>query len=344
MSGGVDSSVSAHLLKKQGFNVVGVFIKTWQPEWLDCNWRSERIHAMRAAAHLGIPFKTADLSKEYKKSVIEYMVNEYKTGRTPNPDVMCNKEIKFGAFYRWAMNNGANMIATGHYARVSTTSNHSELLKSIDQDKDQTYFLWNLNQDTLKHVLFPIGHMRKSQVRHVAEKIGLPNALKKDSQGLCFVGKIDIKQFLTRYIDAKQGNVIDTFGNIIGHHPGAIMFTIGERHGFTVTHKSSEDMPFYVISKDIENNTITVSHDPSPVISGEILSICNANWINHEPKMGVEYEAQIRYRDRPFRCTVMNVAADRAEVSMANCDDLPASGQSLVLYKGNICLGGGIIV
>ena len=297
MSGGVDSSVSAALLKRAGHNVTGVFIKVWQPDWIECNWKEERLEAMRAAAHLGIPFIMLDLEKEYKEGVIDYMIAEYAAGRTPNPDVMCNREVKFGAFWNWAKGKGADYIATGHYARIdeprasidsdardfsakkslfasagrargassSTLACGSTrlLLKGIDVNKDQSYFLWTLTQDDLKHVLFPVGGMTKPKVRKLARKFKLPNADKKDSQGLCFIGKVDVKEFLAHYTKgnpgAKPGKVLNEAGQIIGTHPGALFFTIGERHGFEIdaNNKTPGDKPYYVIAKNMNANTVT---------------------------------------------------------------------------------------
>ena len=265
MSGGVDSSVSALLLKKAGYDVTGVFIKVWQPDWITCNWKEERIEAMRVAAHIGIQFVTLDLVQEYKTEVIDYMIAEYKAGRTPNPDVMCNREVKFGAFWRWARAQGAHFVATGHYARVcksepDTSSSERaskpagfvlcswppparpagrrcaaqcpsefvsgsdfSLLTGTDNNKDQSYFLWTLNQDDLEHIMFPVGHLTKPQVRALATKHKLPNAEKKDSQGLCFIGKIDVKEFLSHYIRTEKGNVLNERGEIIGTHEGALL-------------------------------------------------------------------------------------------------------------------------
>jgi tRNA-specific 2-thiouridylase len=208
MSGGVDSSLSAALLLEQGYDVTGVFIKVWQPDFVECTWKEDRLDAMRVAAHLGIPFVTLDLEQEYKQGVIDYMIEEYRIGRTPNPDVMCNREVKFGAFWKWAQAQGADYIATGHYAQTDGI----RLLASQDVNKDQTYFLWTLTQKDLSHVLFPIGHMVKDDVRREAEKRNLTTSFKKDSQGLCFVGTIDIKTLLKEYIKEKPGDVCDIEG------------------------------------------------------------------------------------------------------------------------------------
>jgi tRNA-specific 2-thiouridylase len=259
LSGGVDSSVTAALLKDQGYHVVGVFIRTWQPDFIECTWRDERRDAIRVAAHLGIPFRELDLEKEYKEHVADYMIDEYRRGRTPNPDVMCNREIKFGGFKKWALAEGADFVATGHYAEVRQNKQGDyELVVSKDSEKDQTYFLWKLNQEDLKHILFPVGHLKKEDVRKLATKFGLPTAAKKDSQGICMLGAIDMKDFLRQYIDVTEGVVNNEGGKQIGVHPGSIFFTLGERHGFTITDKESIGKVFYVIAKDVTQNSITV--------------------------------------------------------------------------------------
>ena len=258
LSGGVDSAVSAALLKKDGYDVTGVFIKAWTPPGYPCAWKEDRRSAMRVAAILDIPFITLDLEKEYKKEVVDYIIAEYKIGRTPNPDMMCNKEIKFGHFLRFALKNGADYVATGHYARNELRGVNYELWEGKDKNKDQSYFLWALTQDQLGHILFPIGHLQKKEVRKLAEKFGLPQATRKDSQGLCFLGKVDMKEFLSRYMPQKRGDVLNEKGEVMGHHNGALFFTIGERHGFTITKKTESRVPLYVASKDVKKNTITV--------------------------------------------------------------------------------------
>lgn len=252
VSGGVDSSVTAALLQDQGYDVVGVFIRTWQPDWIECTWLHERRDAMRVCAHLNIPFLELDLEQEYKQGVADYMIAEYRAGRTPNPDVMCNREVKFGGFLQWALKQGADYIATGHYARVIHRENESVLLQGKDLTKDQSYFLWTLTEEQLRHVLFPIGEFQKTQVRELAKKYHLPTAVKKDSQGICFIGEIDMKEFLKHYIDIHPGDVVNEQGEIIGYHQGALFHTLGERHGFTITKKGTQDAPYYVIAKDIQ--------------------------------------------------------------------------------------------
>ena len=338
MSGGVDSSVSAALLKKAGYDVMGVFIKVWQPDWIKCTWKEDRLDAMRVCAKLEIPFITLDLEKEYKKEVVDYMISEYKAGRTPNPDVMCNRYVKFGGFYDWAMKNGADYVATGHYARIE----NGKLLAGEDKNKDQSYFLWTLMKEQLSKTLFPVGDIEKLEVRRLAKKFNLPNALKKDSQGLCFIGKIDVKEFLGHYIDQKKGNVLDISGKIIGEHDGAFFFTIGERHGFTITEKSPHDKPHYVISKDIDKNIITVANKNH---SGDLpnglkkVSLRDVNWNQGMAPTGENLMARSRYREELQKIKIV----DNNIVEFEKPQYTLSSGQSLVVYEGDICYGGGII-
>jgi len=347
LSGGVDSSTSAALLKKAGYNVTGVFIKVWQPDFLPCTWKEDRLDAMRVAAHLDIPFITLDLENEYKKEVVDYMIAEYKKGRTPNPDVMCNQYVKFGAFFRKAITAGADFVATGHYARIKKDKKGVHmLLAGVDKEKDQSYFLWTLTPKELSKTLFPIGGYKKSEVRKLAKKFGLPTAEKKDSQGLCFMGKLDMKDFLKHFIKVKNGSVLDEQGKIIGEHDGAVFFTLGERHGFTITEKGIHDMPYYVVAKNIINNTITVSHESLGVIdkgTNKQVAISKVNWVRGiSPKKGEHYTARVRYRQPLQMCTIIHADTKSAEILFSK-PQIASPGQSLVLYNGNECLGGGII-
>jgi len=343
MSGGVDSSVSAALLKEQGYKVVGVFIKAWEPasagRRIDCGWREDRRDAMRVASLLDIPFMTLDLSKEYKEEVVDYMLAEYKAGRTPNPDVMCNKAIKFGAFYRRAMEAGADFVATGHYAQVID----GKMSAGVDRNKDQTYFLWTLNPEQLAHTLFPIGHLEKPEVRKLATKFGLPNQAKKDSQGLCFIGKLDVKDFLREFIKEHPGKVLDEKGEVIGEHNGALLYTLGERHGFNVFKKTPNDEPLYIVAKDLEANTITVARENESINSAKKeVAISNVNWTSSEPELTKQYSARVRYRQPLEKCRLKKEADGNWLVTFDN-PQTAASGQSLVIYDGEICLGGGVI-
>jgi len=377
MSGGVDSSVSAALLKNQGYNVTGVFIKVWQPysaeapkgRPFECTWKQDRLDAMRVCAKLAIPFVTLNLEKEYKKEVVDYMIREYKVGKTPNPDVMCNKYVKFGGFFDWAMKQGADFVATGHYAQVckiknknvksynkNNKENHSNILKNVgmiyellagvDKNKDQSYFLWTLTQKQLSKTLFPVGDIEKSEVRKLAEKFGLSTAVKKDSQGLCFIGKIDIKDFLRNYIKEKKGKVLNENKKVIGEHDGAFYLTVGQRHGFKITEKTPNDSPYYIINKDIKNNTITVSQDSRKVIENDLKTVVlnNINWIlGRFPDLSKKYSARIRYRQPLEECKIIEKSAGKFELHFTKSQKAITSGQSAVIYDKDICLGGGII-
>ena len=347
MSGGVDSSVSAALLKKAGFDVTGVFMKVWQPEFLPCLWREERLDAMRVAGTLGIPLLTWDFEKEYKEGVADYMIREYREGRTPNPDVMCNREVKFGAFFNRAMKEGADFVATGHYAQVSQDKKSGAYVieKGVDGAKDQSYFLWTLGQEQLSKTLFPIGGFKKSAVRALAKKFMLPVAEKKDSQGLCFVGKLDMKDFLAHFIEEKEGNVLNEKGEVIVTHRGAYFYTLGERHGFTVTKKSTDDAPFYIIAKDLEANTIIVAHQGKKPLecASQDIKISQVNFCRGVvPNISRSYTAQVRYHGEQYKCKITDIK----QTSFALKLDKPAvfdRGQSVVLYDGFECLGGGVI-
>lgn len=348
VSGGVDSSVAAAMLKEQGYNVVGVFIRTWTPDFIECTWRDERRDAMRVCAHLDIPFLECDAEEAYKKGVADYMINEYKKGNTPNPDVMCNREVKFGVFWEFAKSHGADYIATGHYACVKNNKNNFFLLKSPDESKDQAYFLWTLNQNDLSHTLFPVGHLHKTEVRELAKKYKLPTSVKKDSQGVCFLGPLDMKDFLKHFIKSKKGDVLDEKGNVIGLHDGAIFFTLGERHGFTITKNEYNSKPLYVVSKDIEKNTITVSHrnelnTKKDNGSGlKSIKCSNTNWYALLPAKDKYYTAQIRYHGELLKCKI-NILNDSEVLINFDKNVLVDKGQSIVVYDKNVCQGGCVV-
>jgi tRNA-uridine 2-sulfurtransferase len=385
VSGGVDSSVALALLQEQGHDVTGVFLKVWHPDWLPCDWKEERRSAMRVCATLGVPFLTLDCEAEYKRDVADYMIREYAAGRVPNPDVFCNKYVKFGVFLEKALEMGADYIATGHYSSIREGQNSNdkgqkentntyELLESADKNKDQSYFLHTLNQHQLSHTLFPIGHLQKPEVRALAEKFGLPTATKKDSQGLCFIGKVDMKDFLSHYITAEKGNVLNTAGEVIGTHEGAIFFAIGQRHGFDVTKKTPTESRYFVVAKDLAANTITVAHkvwegltfpnQASPYAAKSVI-IRDLHWItprsdlgetevgkvrpSHTETSGFACSARIRYRQEKQECVVTRLVGEQAEqhhgyrITFATPQEGVSVGQSAVLYDGDICLGGGII-
>lgn len=338
LSGGVDSSVAALRLKKQGYNVVGVFIKVWHPDFMVCNWEQERLDAMRVAAHLEIPFLTCDAEEAYKTEVADYFIAEYKAGRTPNPDVMCNKAVKFGAFMKFAEAHGADYIATGHYAQKID----NQMYRGVDVGKDQTYFLWSLTQQQLDKVLFPVGDTPKEKIRKEAEKAKIPVADKQDSQGVCFLGHVDIPEFLSHYIDLKEGQVINTAGDIVGTHKGAFVYTIGQRHGFSLSKQTTSELPHYVVGKDVIKNVITVATD-KPSISDPEDTKLTSLILREEIKVGDVLQAQFRYRQNPFTVCIVAISDGELQISVTEVVERPAVGQSCVLYKGSLCIGGGII-
>lgn len=341
LSGGVDSSVAAVRLLRDGHEVAGVFIKTWQPDFIICNWEKERLDAMRVAAHLGIPFLTCDAEDAYKKGVADYMIAEYQAGRTPNPDVMCNKEVKFGAFLDFAKRHGADFVATGHYAQKVTDTEGDHLLRGNNSEKDQSYFLWTLSKEQLAYTLFPVGSSPKKDIRKEAERAGLPTAQKQDSQGICFLGPIDMKEFLSHYVTVSKGEVRDEAGNVIGTHDGALYYTLGQRHGFTIHTKGAHDTPHYVVAKDITTNTLTVSTTPE---EGKVAGLRISDMVMREPlTIGETYAAQSRYRQQPFRVRLTALEDGHGTLEVLQDIETPSPGQSLVLYSGDVCLGGGII-
>ncbi len=319
LSGGVDSAVSAALLKQSGADVIGVFIKGWYPPGMPCTWAEDRRDAMRVAAHLGIPFRTLDAARQYKESVIDYLLDEYRVGRTPNPDVMCNREIKFGVFYRYAMDHGADLIATGHYTRG---------------EKDQQYFLWAVPKEVIDRTVFPVGHMEKSAVRQIAYRLKLPVAEKKDSQGVCFLGSISIDEFLVQEFGNKPGRAVTEEGREIGMHSGALLHTIGER----VSLQGAEEIgPWFVQGKNIESNILILSKSQRPSPStAHAIPFEKAVWQDPAQK---STSAQYRYRGPHIEGHVEGSIF----VAKAPLPEPPASGQSLVFYDGAELVGGAII-
>jgi tRNA-specific 2-thiouridylase len=345
ISGGVDSSVVLALLKKRGYDVVGVFIKTWQPDFIECTWRDDRRDAMRVCAVLNVPFYTLDLTQEYKEGVAHYMIEEYARGRTPNPDVMCNREVKFGGFLKFALANGADYVATGHYAIVKQKGEKYILSRGKDTGKDQSYFLWTLTNNELSKVLFPIGDKKKSTVRALAKKFNLPTALKKDSQGVCFLGPLDMKEFLTHYLPEKEGVVVNDQNEVVGKHTGAHLYTLGERHGFTITKNSPTMEPYYIVAKDIDKNILTVSHKKpeQSIFAKKEYLLEKTNWIHTFPIPTKKYRAQIRYHGELYECVITKVVADTVSIVFKQAL-VVAPGQSVVFYNGTTCLGGGVVV
>lgn len=334
LSGGVDSSVAAALLKEAGHDVVGTHIICWD----GCGQGEERRDALRVALQLDIPFLTFDFREEYKRLVLDYMLHEYAEGRTPNPDVMCNREIKFGAFPEKALSLGADYIATGHYVRLRSQNRELELLEAIDKKKDQSYFLWALAHRQLKHCLFPVGEYTKPQVREMARRMRLPTAEKKDSQGLCFVGKVNFGYFLRGLLPRQEGPVLTSAGTAIGKHDGIAFYTIGQRHGLGI----GGGMPYYVAEKDLRTNTLVVGEGPDdPILYKKEILVDRLNWL--ADFLQGRFAVRIRYRQPKVPALVIK-ESDRLRVLF----DIPqrgvAPGQSAVFYDQEKVLGGGIIL
>lgn len=331
LSGGVDSAVSAALLKKQGHEVTGVFIKGWYPPGLRCTWADDRRDAMRVAAHLRIPFVTLDASSEYKKGVIDYLLSEYQAGRTPNPDVMCNREVKFGAFFAYAKERGADLIATGHYAQAKEGS----LFRGVDPEKDQSYFLWAISKEALSRTIFPVGGFRKGRTRELAERMKLPVAAKRDSQGICFLGSVSVEGFLLAEFGEAPGIAVDEGGKEVGKHHGAVLHTIGERVSLT----DAPSGPWYVVRKSVRENLLVVAKERRTEVLTKSVAFSSPNWLADLPSG--EIQAQYRYHGPLVAGTL-----GPNEGSFLPKESLPealASGQSLVFYTGDQCLGGAII-
>lgn len=343
LSGGIDSAVSAYLLLKQGYEVEAAFMKNWSStkglKYDECPWLVDRQDALRVAAFLRIPMHTVDFEKQYAKNVLNYFFTEYNAGRTPNPDVMCNKEIKFKLLYKWALDHGFDYVATGHYAQIK----NSKLVRSKDEFKDQTYFIYNIKSEQLKHILFPIGNMMKKDVRAKARKIGLPNAEKKESMGLCFVGRIRLKEFLQQKLKVKVGPVIDTKGKRIGEHQGLAFYTIGQRQGIGI---GGSEGPYYVVRKDLKTNTLVVTNNANdPALKVEELDIHSVNWITEPKKFPIKLKGRFRHQGELQSLTIKKTGkGSYPGVVFVKPQKAVASGQSLVLYDGKTCLGGGVIV
>lgn len=334
MSGGVDSSVTAALLKEQGYAVTGVYMKNWSRDLpgFTCPWKDDYQDAKRVAVQLGIDFKLYDFETEYRHKVVDYMVGEYQAGRTPNPDVMCNQEVKFKLFLEAALDDGADMIATGHYARIKD----GRLFAGLDKSKDQSYFLYRVTQAALKRSLMPIGELKKSEVRALAKKLGLATAEKKDSQGICFVGKVGIKEFLLNELGPQpHGPIVDQNDHEIGEHDGAIFYTIGQRHGLNV----GGGLPYYVTRKDMRANAVYVTTDlDDNDLWRQAVKLEDSHWINDKPDESKDYQARLRYRGPLVECRIKG-----SELSLAEPQRGLAAGQSAVLYDSDRVVGGGII-
>lgn len=339
LSGGVDSSVTASLLKEQGHEVVGVYMKNWATDLpgFECPWKEDYMDAKRVAVHLGIDFKMYDFQKQYKQKVVDYMIDEYKAGRTPNPDIMCNQEVKFKLFLSTALEDGADMIATGHYARIEG----GKLFKAKNKDKDQTYFLYRVTKDALSKSLMPIGDFKtKQEVRDLAEKFGLPTAKKKDSQGICFVGKVGIREFLEQYVTSIPGAIIDQNGEEIGQHDGAIFYTIGQRSGLGV----GGGLPYYVVGKDMDKNEVYVSTDlDDKRLWLNDFEISDLHWIDDEPDLSKEYTVCHRYRAQHIKAK-LSKSKHGLKITLKDPARAITAGQSMVIYDGDQVMGGGIII
>ena len=339
MSGGVDSSVAASLLVEQGYDVTGVYMKNWAEDLpgMHCPWAEDVADAKRVAVGLGIDFRVFDFQKEYKQKVVDYMVREYQLGRTPNPDVMCNQEVKFKLFLEASLEQGADFIATGHYARSPLDS--SSLLTAVDSVKDQTYFLYRVTLDALSKTLFPLGDYTKMEVRQMAKDRGLWTANKKESMGICFVGRVGIKEFLSEYVETEPGNIIDTQSQkIVGQHEGAIFYTLGQRHGLNV----GGGLPYYVVGKSMDKNEIYVSTrlDEQSLWLKE-LSLTDVHWINQSPTSG-RYQVRTRHRAK-LQSAELSIDGSGARLTLDTPERAVTPGQSVVIYDGEAVLGGGIV-
>ena len=355
MSGGVDSSVAALLLKRQGYDVIGLFMKNWEDDDDDeyCSTRQDLIDAASAADVIGVELEAVNFSVEYKDRVFAEFLREYSAGRTPNPDVLCNAEIKFKAFLDHAMDLGASRIATGHYAQVREVVvdkeegvSKFELLRGADPAKDQTYFLHRLNQAQLSKVLFPVGHLEKKEVRRIAEEARLPNHAKKDSTGICFIGERPFREFLNRYLPKEPGPIRTPDGRTIGQHVGLAFYTIGQRKGIGIGGKRGGDgNAWYVAGKDLaENALIVVQGHDDPLLFRRRLSAVDATWVGGDaPEEGSVHTAKSRYRQADTTCQVTRVEVDEFSLEFSEPHWAVTPGQSVVLYDGEVCLGGGII-
>lgn len=384
LSGGVDSAVTASLLKQGGFELTGVYMKNWSADIVGthCPWREDLASARAVASHLQIPLKIYDFEADYKRAVVDYMVASYKKGLTPNPDVMCNQEIKFKAFAKRCFDEGADLIATGHYARLGflsqrnsmsdssvlvqpskkntslrasnlprfaselesqrgAESDHISLLRARDPVKDQTYFLYRMSQDVAKKVLFPLGDYHKAEVRKLATELDLPNADRRDSQGLCFVGKVPLRDFLSQYITPQPGDIIDRGGEKVGRHDGAFYYTIGQRHGLGV----GGGAPYFVYDKDIKKNIVYVTTEPdSMALNRDRFNITDCVWWS-EPRAGEKYAVRIRHGGKLLPAVIYQLGSNknRYEIRLSAPERAIAPGQSAVFYDGEKVLGGGVI-
>ncbi|WLD92198.1 tRNA 2-thiouridine(34) synthase MnmA [Alkalihalobacillus sp. AL-G] len=344
MSGGVDSSVAALLLKEQGYDVIGIFMKNWDDtdENGVCTATEDYEDVIRVCNQLGIPYYAVNFEKEYWDKVFTYFLDEYKAGRTPNPDVMCNKEIKFKAFLEHAMSLGADYVATGHYARVDKRDGETVMLRGVDENKDQTYFLNQLDQSQISKVLFPIGEYNKPEIREIAGRANLATAKKKDSTGICFIGERNFKEFLSQYLPAQKGEMQTLEGERKGTHDGLMYYTIGQRHGLGI---GGDGDPWFVVGKDLENNILFVDQGfHNDRLYSEKLTAVKVGWVSgKEMPEELRCTAKFRYRQPDRSVTVKKVSNQKYEVIFDEPQRAITPGQAVVFYDGDVCLGGGTI-
>lgn len=350
MSGGVDSSVTALLLLEQGYQVEGLFMKNWEEDDTEeyCTATVDLADAQAVCDKIGIPLRTVNFATEYWDHVFEYFLAEYKAGRTPNPDIICNKEIKFKAFLEFALDLGADYIATGHYARVGRNdqTNEVQLLKGRDENKDQSYFLYTLGQEQLSRTLFPVGELEKTKVREYAEKADLVTAKKKDSTGICFIGERKFRDFLQRFLPAQPGDIVTPDGDVIGQHQGLMYYTLGQRQGLGIGGlKQANDDPWFVVSKDLDKNQLIAGQGHHhPLLLNKQLVASQLHWVaGQAPAETFRAYAKIRYRQTEQACTVTQLDQTQWVVCFDEAQRAIAPGQSVVFYQDDVCLGGGII-
>ncbi len=348
LSGGVDSAVAAALLLEQGYRVEGLFMKNWEEDDDEeyCSAAVDLADARGVCEQLQIPLHTVNFSAEYWDRVFEYFLDEYRKGRTPNPDILCNREIKFKAFLDYALDMGADAIATGHYARITRQSDEFRLRAGLDRNKDQSYFLYTLGQAQLRRSLFPLGEMQKPAVRRLAALLHLGNADKKDSTGICFIGERRFRDFLGRFLPARPGQIVTSDGDVVGEHQGLMYYTMGQRQGLGIGGmKDAAAAPWFVADKDLENNRLIVvqGHD-HPLLMHRALEASGLSWVSgRAPETPVKLAAKIRYRQPAQACRLEHVAKDKARVVFAQPQRAIAPGQSIVFYQDDVCLGGGVI-
>ena len=344
MSGGVDSSVAAYLLKKQGFSVIGLFMKNWEETSPDgsCTAASDFDDVRRVCAALEIPYYSVNFAAQYQERVFSHFLEEYRAGRTPNPDVLCNREIKFGPFRDHALSMGADFIATGHYCGIDHSDGRHRLKKAADSGKDQTYFLNQVRENQLENVLFPLADIPKPKVRKIAEEIGLATAKKKDSTGICFIGERNFRKFLQTYLPAQSGKIITLDGETVGEHIGLMYYTLGQRKGLDLGGKSGEEGRWFVVEKDLKNNILYVSHGDETPLYSKACKVSGLNWIGFAPEKEFECTAKFRYR-QPEQKVKVKIEDGTALIEFAEPQRAVTEGQYAVFYDETYCLGGGVI-